>query len=180
MPADRDVAGQRELAIRLAVDLHKGSFDNRSPVTPQNSDLLFTADSIFNYLGGPIVITLIIGPILDQSTGRPTGNTTKGSPVQLHDDEKITFSLAESDAKGFDVPDDPTSTVDDATWTLDNPSVGTLNITPDTRSCELVAGSVNSGILTVNAGGLTATVAVDIIPAGATALTVTAGEPSKQ
>lgn len=180
MDFEHDPIGARYTALRSAVELHQSSYDNRWDTTAQDSKVLYTADAFFRFLGGPVVITLIIGPIVDQSTGRPTGNITKGSPVQLHDDEKVTFSLAESDAKGFNVPDDPTSTADDATWTLDNSAAGTLNVSPDTRSCELVAGSVGSGILTVAAGGLTATVAIDIIPAGATALTVTAGAVSPQ
>lgn len=100
--------------------------------------------------------------------------------MQLHDDEKVTFSVAETDAKGFDVPDDATTTADDVTWTLDNASVGALTVSTDTRSCDFVAGSVGSGILTVASGGLSATVAIDVIPAGAVALTVTAGAVTPQ
>jgi hypothetical protein len=177
---ERDPIGARYTALHLAVKLHKESYDARYDTADQDTLLLSTADSFFRFLGGPIVFTLIIGPIVDQSTGRPTGNTTKGSPVQLHDNEKVTFSVAESDAKGFDVPDDATTTADDVTWTLDNASVGALTVSSDTRSCDFAAGSVGSGILTVASGGLSATVAIDVIPAGAVALTVTAGAVTPQ
>lgn len=180
MDLTRDPVGERFTALKFATDLHIGTFDNRGDMTQQNANLLSTANACFRFLGGPIVFTLIIGPIVDQSTGRPTGNITKGSPVQLHDDEKVTFSVAETDAKGFDVPDDPTTAADDVTWTLDNASVGALTVSTDTRSCDFVAGSVGSGILTVASGGLSATVAVDVIPAGAVALTVTAGAVTPQ
>jgi hypothetical protein len=158
----RDVASEKMTALMMAVELHKNVYASRG----DDADVLTTANNLFGYLGGPLVITLIIGPILDQATGRPTGNITKGSPVQLHDDEKVTFTVAESDAKGANVPDDATTTADDVSWTLDNAGVGTLVVSPDTRSCELSAGTVGSGVLTV--------------ATGAVALTVTAGDVSKQ
>lgn len=171
----RDVANDRLTALMMAVELCKGTFQQM-----HTDDVTVVADRLFAYLGGPLVITLIIGPILDQATGRPTGNTTKGSPVQLHDDEKVTFTVAESDAKGAAVADDPTTTADDVSWTVDNAGAVALTVSQDTRSCELVAGTVGSAVLTVASGSLTATVAVDVIPAGAVALTVTAGDVSKQ
>jgi hypothetical protein len=171
-----DVVNDRMTALMMAVELHKGTY----ATVGNDADVTATATHLFAYLGGPLVITLIIGPILDQATGRPTGNTTKGSPVQLHDDEKVTFTVAESDAKGANVADDPTTTADDVSWTVDNASAVSLTVSSDTRSAELVAGTVGSAVLTVTAGSLTATVAVDVIPAGATALTVTAGDVSKQ
>lgn len=180
MDLEPDPIGARYSAMRFATELHQGTFDNRGDMVQQNINLLSTADACFRFLGGPIVFTLIIGPIVDQSTGRPTGNVTKGSPVQLHDNEKVTFSVAESDAKGFDVPDDATTTADDVSWTVDNASIGALTVSTDTRSCDFVAGSVGSGILTVATGGLSATVAIDVLPAGAVALTVTAGAVTPQ
>lgn len=171
----RDVANDRLTSLMMAVELCKGTFQQM-----HTDDVTVVADKLFAYLGGPLVITLIIGPILDQATGRPTGNTTKGSPVQLHDDEKVTFTVAESDAKGANVSDDPTTTADDVSWTVDNAGAVALTVSQDTRSCELVAGTVGSAVLTVASGSLTATVAVDVIPAGAVALTVTAGDVSKQ
>jgi hypothetical protein len=171
----RDVASEKMTALMMAVELCKATFHQM-----HTEDVTGVADDLFAYLGGPLVITLIIGPILSQATGRPTGNTTKGSPVQLHDDEKVTFTVAESDAKGANVPDDATTTADDVSWTLDNVGVGALVVSTDTRSCELSAGTVGSGVLTVATGALTATVAIDVIPAGAVALTVTAGDVSKQ
>lgn len=176
----RDVVSERMTALMMAVELHKASYDNREPTTEQDADVVATAGALFGYLGGPLVMTLIIGPILDQATGRPTGTTTKGSPVQLHDDEKVTFTVAESDAKGADVPDDPTSAADDVSWTVDNADAVSLTVSSDTRSAEVVAGTVGSAVLTVTAGSLTATVAIDVIPAGATALTVTAGDVTQQ
>jgi hypothetical protein len=176
----RDVVGDKYSALHLAVDLHRQSYSSHSNYADADDAVIATANKFFSFFGGLAVVTLIIGPILDQATGRPTGNTTKGSPVQLHDDEKVTFTVAESDAKGANVADDATTTADDVSWTVDNADAVSLTVSEDTRSCELVAGTVGSAVLTVTAGSLTATVAVDVIPAGAVALTVTAGDVSKQ
>jgi hypothetical protein len=167
------LAARRELAASLATEIV-----THDPGTPADwSDM---AKEIFAFLGGPMVVTLIIGPVLDQVTGQPTGTIPKGSPMQLHDNEKVDFIVAETDVKGANVPDDPTSTLDDLTWSIDDSSVATLSVSPDTRTCTATAGQPGSGVITVATadGTLSATVALDVIPSGATALTVTAGTPS--
>lgn len=102
--------------------------------------------------------------------------------MQIHDNEKVDFIVAETDIKGADVPDDATSTLDDLTWTIDNDAVATLEVSPDTRTCTAIAGTPGSGVITVATadGSLSATVALDVIPSGAVAMTVTAGTPQPQ
>lgn len=168
------LAVRRELAASLATDL----FANHS-VTPDKWRAM--AKEVFTFLGGPIVVTLIIGPVLDQTTGRPTGNVPKGSPMQIRDTEKVDFIVAEADVKGADVPDDPTSTLDDLTWTIDNDAVASLEVSSDTRTCTAIAGTPGSAVITVSTGnGLSATVALDVVPSDAVTLTVTAGAPQPQ
>lgn len=169
-------AARRELAAGLATELLAHREDNFLP-----DDWISLANAVFAFLGGPIVITLIIGPVLNQFTGQLTGTIPKGSPMQLHDNEKVDFVVAETDVKGADVPDDPTSTADDVSWSIDNAAVATLSVSADTRTCTAIAGIPGSGVITVStASGLSATVALDVIPSGATALTVTAGTPVPQ
>lgn len=171
-------AEDRFLALRLAVDLHSKGFDSRA--YGANAAVVETAATLYRFLDRSTTFFLIVGPVLAQSTGLPTGNTTKGSPMQLHDDEKVDLTVAETDAKGFPVSDDPNSTTDDVTWFVDDESVASLQVSSDTRTATVLAGSVGSAVVTVTAGTLTATVAVDVIAGGATVLTVTAGTPVPQ
>ena len=101
--------------------------------------------------------------------------------MQIRDTEKVDFTVVEADVKGADVPDDPNSTLDDLTWTIDNDSVASLQVSGDTRTCTAIGGTPGSAVITVATGsGLSATVALDVVPSDAVTLTVTAGAPQPQ
>jgi hypothetical protein len=100
--------------------------------------------------------------------------------MQLHDTEQVDLTVAVSDVKGAIISDDPGTTTDDVSWTIDNTSVASLTISADTRTCTIVAGLPGSGVVTVSLGDLTATQAVDVIPSGATKLEISEGTPVPQ
>jgi hypothetical protein len=172
----RDVTHERELALDSAVSLYRDSWDSLS----SNEAFLETAALIFNWLTGPVAFTFTFGPVLDQNTGEPTGRTIGGTPMQLHDTEQVDLTVAVSDVKGAIISDDPGTTTDDVSWTIDNTSVASLTISADTRTCTIVAGLPGSGVVTVSLGDLTATQAVDVIPSGATKLEISEGTPIPQ
>lgn len=100
--------------------------------------------------------------------------------MQLHDDEKVTLSVTVADAKGASIPDDSSITTDDLSWTVDNETVATLQVSADTRTCTVVAGLPGSAVVTISVGELSATEAIDVVAGNAALITITEGTPEKQ
>lgn len=173
----RDVTHERELAIGLAVSLYQQGWDGMSS---PNDKLIETANRVFYYLTGPVAFTFTFGPVLDQNTGESTGRTIGGTPMQLHDNEQVDLTVTVSDIKGAAISDDPGSTADDLSWTIDDTSVASLTVSADTRTCTVVAGLPGSSVGTVTLGDLSATFAVDVIPSGAVAININEGTPVPQ
>lgn len=175
MPIIRDTTRERELALDSAVSLYAGSWGASS-----NESLLKTATLIYDWLAGPVAFTFAYGPVVDQSTGDPTGRTIGGTPMQLHDNEQVDLSVTVSDVKGASIGDDPGTTADDLAWDIADSSVASLSVSADTRTCTVVAGVPGSTTGTVTLGDLSATFAVDVIPSGAVAINITEGTPVPQ
>ena len=100
--------------------------------------------------------------------------------MQLHDDEKVDLSVAVASAKGSPISDDPATTTDDLTWSTDDDTVASLEISADTRTCTVRAGVVGSTVVAVAFGELVATLAVDVVPGDAALVTISEGTPTKQ
>lgn len=100
--------------------------------------------------------------------------------MQLHDDEQVTLSVAVSDAKNVNLPDDASTDTDNLNWTVDDEGVATLQVSADSRSCTVVAGQPGSTVVTVTLGDLSATEAVDVVPGNAALITISEGTPTKQ
>lgn len=100
--------------------------------------------------------------------------------MQLHDDEQVTLSVAVADAKGANIPDDATREDDNLSWTIDNTSVATLEVSADTRTCTVVAGQPGSAVVTISLGDLSATEAIDVVAGSAALITISEGTPTKQ
>jgi hypothetical protein len=136
-----------------------------------------TADAYAAFIEGTARLRLTAGPVTDQSTGVPTGTTiTEGADMaQLHDTEKFTVTADTEDAKGFD-------TAETIEWTLDVPEVATLTVSDDTKSVEVAAGSPGSAVLTANlpALGLSATLAIDVVPGGTATIDLAVGDVTEQ
>lgn len=178
MPSRRaDRTAARELALAHAVALYTSDWSGGPGA---DSSLRATATAIYAWLVGPAALFLTLGPVRDQQTGQPTGNNPKGSPMQLHDTEQVDLSVAVADVKGAPISDDSATTSDDLNWTVDDETVATLNVSGDTRTATVVAGTVGSTVITVSLGELSATLAVDVIPGAAAKVSISEGAPTEQ
>lgn len=166
-----DRTEDRRIAMAHAVALHAERF---KPGDSSNEYVRRTATTIFNWLSGPVVMRLTVGPVFNQVTGLPTGTTVGGPVAQLRDTEQFTLSVDVFDAKGASIPDAP-GTEDNVGWAVDNVDVASLQVSEDSRECTVVAGNVGSAIVTVTLGDLFATLAVDVIPGAAARLTINEG-----
>jgi len=178
-----DRTDARLLAMTQALVLyHSGWADLIATDGTEDADaaLKATATTIYDWYVGPVAIYVTIGTVLNQDTGQPTGTVLKGTPMQLHDDEKVDLSVIVTSAKGAPIADDPSTTGDDLTWTSDDSTVAGLAVSDDTRTCTVLAGEVGSTVVTVSLGELSATLAVDVIPGDAAVITIGEGVPSKQ
>lgn len=179
----RDLSAERNRALEEALSLYRGEAFNgaldREGSRVATEALLDTATTIFRWLTGPVSFTIRIGEVFKQD-GSTTGRTIGGSPMQLHDDEQVTLSVAVADAKGAAIADDPSRTDDNLEWTVDDENVATLQVSADTRACTVVAGQPGSTVVTVKLGDLTATEAVDVVPGDAALITISEGTPEKQ
>jgi len=168
--------------VQALVLYHSGWADLIATDGTEDADaaLKATATTIYDWYVGPVAIYVTIGTVLNQDTGQPTGTVLKGTPMQLHDDEKVDLSVIVTSAKGAPIADDPSTTGDDLTWTSDDSTVAGLAVSDDTRTCTVLAGVVGSTVVTVSLGELSATLAVDVIPGDAAVITIGEGVPSKQ
>jgi len=163
-----DATPSRRLALAAAVDL-------LSPLGEADAArVTATAQALFAWLVGPAFLVVTPGTVVSQATGQPTGTPTPtGGTMQLHDNEQVTLTVAEADAKGVALQDT-------LTWTVDQATVATLQVSADTQSALLVAGLPGSAVVTVTDGALSATLAVDVVPGGVATITVTPGTPEPQ
>ncbi len=95
--------------------------------------------------------------------------------MQLHDNEQVTVTADTEDAKGHD-------TVESIAWTISDEAVATLDISEDTRSCRVVAGDPGSAVLTADVAslGLSATLAIDVVPGGTATIELVPGDVTEQ
>ena len=96
--------------------------------------------------------------------------------MQIHDNEKFSLTVDTKDAKGFE-------TADSITWTADdNGAVIELQVSDDSRSCEVVAVAPGSAVITVSddAAGLSATEAVDVVAGGTATIGLVEGAVEPQ
>lgn len=150
--------------------------DRADTIAQAETDIRHTADTYLAWLQGTVRLRLVPGPIQDQSTGAPTGSPIpEGDTMQLHDNEKCTITADTEDAKGFDTPEV-------LEWSFDNADVASITVSEDTKSCTVVAGAPGSGVLTASipALGLSATLAVDVVPGGTATIELVPGEVTEQ
>lgn len=175
----RDLTHERELALGHAVALHEGrvlAADEAGRV------VRLTATALYDWLVGPASLQIIIGPVRD-ADGQPI--TTNGrNPVQLRITDpqgrpyEVDFTVIVRDAVGNEITDDPGTTTDDITWSLDSgEDVIDTVVTADTRMLTATAAAIGSSVVRVSLGELTGTVAVDVIPGDAAELAIVEGTP---
>jgi len=186
MPMNSPIRRAREQALDGALRLHRGTHtdlhlepgvDREDTTTETRAAVLHTADLFAAWLLGTTTIRLTAGPVLSQQTGQPTGTTPEGNTMQIHDDERFTYTVDTEDAKGFD-------TADRIEWSVDNPDVVTLAPGENGRTCDVIAGVPGSAVITVidldTDPQLSATAAVDVLPGGTATIELAAGEVTKQ
>jgi hypothetical protein len=161
------VAAVDDLALIPGVDADHTDRINRDRV-------LHTAEEFLAWLRGPISIHLLAGAVLDQSTGLPTGTpTSQGGTMQIHDNEQFDLTVDTKDAKGFE-------TADVVSWSSSDETVATLVVSDDSRTATVVAGNPGSTTIQVSDGVLSATEAVDVVPAGTATIALTEGPVTEQ
>lgn len=151
-------------AVRLhALDLAVGLVVNERLVA---DEIVPLATEFYRWIIGPASLSLAMGPIRLQDTQETTGRNASAM-TQLHDNEEFDIELSAADAKGAAVSDDPTSTTDDPSFVTSDPAVFTYAVDPtNPRKATIVAGLPGSAVGTVSLGSITATHAVDVVPAG--------------
>jgi len=147
--------------------------------------VLTTAETFLAWLHGPNRLLIEFGDIVNQDTLLPTGNTNAGGNMaQLHDNEQVDITVSAVDGKGF-------ASADTITYEVDDETVVTVvgGTDEDTQTATLVAGVPGSAVVTITDSGavdsttglpLSATLAVDVIAAGAVAINVAVGTPVLQ
>lgn len=138
-------------------------------------EIVSLANDFYKWITGPASVTMTMGPIRLQDTKESTGRNATAM-TQIHDNEEFDIELSAADAKGAAVGDDPSSTADDPTFTSSDPNVFTYAVDPaNPRKATVVAGLPGSAVGTVTLGSVTATHAVDVVPAGVATVSLAEG-----
>lgn len=166
-----DTTNERALALTQTTALYTGRFTGGAT---HNDQFLETATAVYWWLTGPVALAITLGPAVDQTTGKPTGN--QGDT--LKDSEKAQLNANAVDAKG-----QPTGAPTTLTYTSADESVATI-VTDDTGTW-VVAGSPGSTVVTGDwpdspSGDVQGTVAVDVTAGDAVSLSITLGAPVPQ
>lgn len=158
-----------EAALRIA------ALDSATRITVSQHgcahEVLDTAERLYTWLSQPQPVasaTLTAGPVSKQS------DHPKDGTMQLHDDDQFPLVLDAKDAKGQEV------TGDTVTWTVDDETVVTLQVSDDTKTATVVAGNVGSAVITWSDETLSGTYAVDVVPGDVATVELTAGAVTKQ
>lgn len=168
----------RAAALEQAVRLHTSLGTHRllpgvdAEETTATSVALIrdTAEDFAAFICGTRRIRLTPGPVVDEATGA-TISTDQGDPMQINTGQKFSVECDTEDAAGYD-------TIEQIEWSIDNEAVATLQVSDDTRSCTVVSGSPGSAVLTarIPAMDLSATLAVDVVPAGTATIELVPGD----
>ncbi|WP_436759314.1 hypothetical protein [Streptosporangium sp. V21-05] len=138
------------------------------------------ADGLAAYVLGTTRIFLTPGPVVDEAKPVPTGTITHqegNTMTQMNTGHQFQLSIDAKDAAGF--PTRP-----NVQWSIDDPAVAELRVSEDEQTCVVVSGAPGSAVLTVtiedeNSEGqepLSATHAIDVVPAGTATIELVAGD----
>lgn len=167
-----DTSNERALALVQTTALYAGRFTGGDSA---DTRFLTTASAQYAWLTGPVAISITLGPKVDQTTGKPTGNP-EGAP--LKDTEKALLQANAVDSKG-----NPTSAPTSLAYTSADTSIAT--IVTDADGTWVVAGSPGSTVVTGDwpdspSGDIQGTVSVDVTAGDAVSLNITLGTPVPQ
>lgn len=175
----RNLMAERIKAAELAVTLHAAKSGK-----PHADTVTADADVIFKWLTAAIHWQLHPGPVFNQDTGR-SDYRKLGTPVQIHDDEGVVYTLSALDSRGQEVLDDPNTDTDNAEWTLDGTDLLTVTVDASNRQATVLAqGPTGSGVMTVTIptanGPLVVTEAIDVVAGDIATVSLSPGTPFKQ
>ena len=178
---DLDPMTARIAALQAAVTTHVRilrlcpGVDRAATIAQAETDIRHTADTYLAWLRGTVRLRLTPGPIRDQATGLPTGTPApEGETMQINTGQKFDVTADTEDAAGYDTPET-------IAWSIDNEEVATLTVSEDTHTCTVTSGAPGSAVLTATVTSmdppLSATLAVDVVPAGTATIELVPGEP---
>ena len=164
------VATHARLGLRLCPGV-----DRAETIAQAELDIRRTAGIYLAWLHGTVRLRLTPGPIRDQATGLPTGTPTpEGDTMQINTGQKFDVTADTEDAAGYDTPET-------IAWSIDNGDVAVLTVSEDTHTCTVTSGAPGSAVLTATVTSmdppLSATLAVDVVPAGTATIELVPGEP---
>lgn len=140
-----------------------------------DDQILRRAEKFYRWLNGqkPLRLVLDVGPAHHQGTAPFPGPMKETHMAQLHDDQEFEVTVSARDAKGFEVADQFTASVDDT-------SVATVEALEDGKTFVVTAGNPGSAVMTVTDGTLSATLAIDVVPGDVALIQLQVGDPSDQ
>lgn len=184
MPTTEQMLDLRIEALRAAVDTyaHTDLMDRQVGQASEETYakgtavVLTTAKRYYDFLAGTTETALYRGPVVDEQSDVRTPRTliNEGDTVQINTGQKFSVELDAKDAAGYD-------TDVDVTWTVDDTSVATVEVdADDDQKAWVVSGAPGSAVLTVAVNGtdpeLSATLAVDVVPAGVATIELKTGD----
>lgn len=178
-----DRAATRAAALTAAIETHLIVGDLRlrlgtgrdEAVAHAETAIRRTADVYAAWIAGTTRIRLIPGPVMDEAAGAPAGASTHGENMaQLNTGQKFDVTADTEDAAGYD-------TNETIEWSIDNADVASLQVSEDGKTCTVVSGAPGSAVLTASLPNLdpplSATLAVDVVPAGTATINLVASDP---
>lgn len=185
MPTQEQMLDLRIEALRAAVDTYDRSeltkmrvgVDWQETYAKATAVIVNSADRYYGWLVGPSSLLVYRGPVVAKNSdvAVPRQLVEKGETVQINTGQKFSVELDAKDAAGYE-------TDVDVTWTIDDTTIATVEVDPDDdQKGWVVSGAPGSCVLTVSVNGtdpeLSATLAVDVVPAGVATIELKTGDP---
>ncbi len=178
-----DRAATRAAALTAAIETHliigglrirPGVARERTVAEAENA-IRRTADVYAAWIAGTTRIRLIPGLVVDEASGALARADIQGdSTMQINTGQKFDVTADTEDAAGYD-------TNETIEWSIDNSDVASLIVSEDGKTCTVTSGAPGSAVLTASLPNLdpplSATLAVDVVPAGTATINLVASDP---
>lgn len=183
MPSPSRAFEARQTALLAAAALHgpivlQPGVDRHVTERTAQEEIRRLAASLAAYVLGTASIRLIPGPVVGEASRNvPSGTHPKegNTMTQMNTGHKFELSIDARDAAGY--PTQP-----NVTWTIEPAEVAELQVSEDEQTCVVVSGAPGSAVLTVSIEteegqeALSATHAVDVVPANTATIQLVAGD----
>lgn len=138
---------------------------------PEPERLLAVAAEVAEFWTTPTVIRIRVGLIRHQD-GTDRQHEWKDDKMQLRDNEEVEYTVVALDAKGYQVQGEA--------FQCSSSDQNVVTVEQEGGNFTAVAGVPGSAVLTFTDGTLTATEAIDVVPAEAATIQIQAGEVHDQ